>query len=612
MGLAENFASEVYGLCAIPALALLWAMVLNGAKANWKMVSGSLLVAQIATILSGMGLVYLFYRQTQELNWVAPFLGALAFIGVSAYLLVQAALERKLIVGQPLAILISLFRYYSGIGLGLSVYVISVVLAGSGLISLAKLLQVSEINRELLLWLKTPIGIFAGLAASELCAGFIARVALSSSAEKREENKTLDRVVSDLKMKALKIRWVSSAGSPLRVFRTTTGFKSSTLWISPELLKEADSKQIHFLFAREDIAQKKKRAWEKIKDAAFYSAILTLPYLLLAQAMLYLAPESWSVAGSLGLYAGLFLAQKWIQSARARIYLREDTWPALREADLNLSEVRAHSLSLSGKFAEIRGVPMILGFPRAWQDEFASVNEDRVSARGMAKHPRAFSLLILALALAVVWQFALKNPFALRRAAEAGDLGEIGRLSTRGVSVDSIDLLANGMFPLLAACGKKQIEAVKLLLEKKADPNQMHRLGLFPLLIASEQGSLEIVDALLQAGAKVNLKGLRGYTPLMMAAIHGNLEVAERLIAKGASLNARSKHRSTALMLAISNNQDGVALRLIQAGASVLARDMDGDSAFDIAGRRHKTELISIMLKVAQSGAGKGVSRTHF
>jgi ankyrin repeat protein len=60
------------------------------------------------------------------------------------------------------------------------------------------------------------------------------------------------------------------------------------------------------------------------------------------------------------------------------------------------------------------------------------------------------------------------------------------------------------------------------------------------------------------------------------------------LFQKGALLDLRSDHHSTALMLAVQTpNNEEVVKFLIDQGADVRFVDLDGDSAIDIAKRKH-------------------------
>lgn len=72
--------------------------------------------------------------------------------------------------------------------------------------------------------------------------------------------------------------------------------------------------------------------------------------------------------------------------------------------------------------------------------------------------------------------------------------------------------------PLSLAAWSRNADAVKLLLEYKADPNAQDKDGLTPLHVAAQRGFDEIVRLLIANGADSSLKDKNGDTPLHAAA----------------------------------------------------------------------------------------------
>ncbi|CAM6053225.1 unnamed protein product [Sphagnum tenellum] len=70
---------------------------------------------------------------------------------------------------------------------------------------------------------------------------------------------------------------------------------------------------------------------------------------------------------------------------------------------------------------------------------------------------------------------------------------------------------ATGNTPLLYACSGGQLDVVRLLLEMKADPNQVGAAGLTPLTEVCIRGNYDIAKLLLSYGADRE-KGVRGVT----------------------------------------------------------------------------------------------------
>jgi len=125
------------------------------------------------------------------------------------------------------------------------------------------------------------------------------------------------------------------------------------------------------------------------------------------------------------------------------------------------------------------------------------------------------------------------------------------------------------------------LEAMKLLLSRGADPNIATRRGCAPLQVAaglqhSHQGANQVPDARLEVikflveemKANVNAKDDRGYTALHGAALIGRNDVIEYLVQKGGDIKARATQ--------ISGSGDG-------GGEAKEAAEGKGDTIADMA-----------------------------
>ncbi|EHK23115.1 uncharacterized protein TRIVIDRAFT_201371 [Trichoderma virens Gv29-8] len=129
--------------------------------------------------------------------------------------------------------------------------------------------------------------------------------------------------------------------------------------------------------------------------------------------------------------------------------------------------------------------------------------------------------------------------------------------------------------PLQLASEIGQVEAVKLLLEHKADPNALpaHDHGMTALQAAasSETACIETVELLLAAGAAINAgpAAVGGITALQGAAIKGHFQIAILLIEKGANVNAPPaiKDGRTAIEGAAEHGRLDMVQMLLNAGA---------------------------------------------
>jgi len=100
------------------------------------------------------------------------------------------------------------------------------------------------------------------------------------------------------------------------------------------------------------------------------------------------------------------------------------------------------------------------------------------------------------------------------------------------------DLMYDGRTALLCAAKNGNLELIKRLLDRGADPNLASEnlgsgrrtdYGLTPLMAASARGRTDIVRMLLNAGANLNLEDGNGRTALRLASIEGHRDIVKIL-----------------------------------------------------------------------------------
>jgi ankyrin repeat protein len=159
----------------------------------------------------------------------------------------------------------------------------------------------------------------------------------------------------------------------------------------------------------------------------------------------------------------------------------------------------------------------------------AELNEDGVSALLFAKYYGQEDAVEL-----------LRPEKPQLDAYEAAALGETARLrELLDFDPSLVGAYAPDGFTLLGlAAFFKHPDAVRLLLERGADPNQQARhaqIKAHPIhSAAAEGGSTEIVRLLLDAGADVNVEQPGGFTALDAAEQAGNVELMALLRERGA------------------------------------------------------------------------------
>ena len=118
------------------------------------------------------------------------------------------------------------------------------------------------------------------------------------------------------------------------------------------------------------------------------------------------------------------------------------------------------------------------------------------------------------------------------------------------------------------------LEMAGLLIRAGADVKAANRDGATPLFLASQNGSAAMIEKLLKAGADVNAPILsHGETALMMAARSGNVAAVKVLLDHGAQLNTKDNLRgTTAMMWAAEQGHAAVLQLLADRGADLAAQ----------------------------------------
>ena len=117
--------------------------------------------------------------------------------------------------------------------------------------------------------------------------------------------------------------------------------------------------------------------------------------------------------------------------------------------------------------------------------------------------------------------------------------------------------------PLLQAIQKDNLQKIKSLLARGANPNASDPAGpVTALMLAAEGGDVQAVSLLLGAGAKVNTQGAGGFTPLLLAAGSNHLTTIRLLLDHGADTEKQDIIGRTVLLRA-TDGDDLVTIRLL-------------------------------------------------
>lgn len=129
--------------------------------------------------------------------------------------------------------------------------------------------------------------------------------------------------------------------------------------------------------------------------------------------------------------------------------------------------------------------------------------------------------------------------------ARSGDAAMLAALVTKGLPVNLRNHKGDTLLMLASYHG--HVDAVKVLLEHKADPELRNDNGQSPIAGAAFKGDLAVVKALVSGGAQVEGASFDGRTALMMAAMFNRGEIVDYLISQGADPQAKDANGVTAL-----------------------------------------------------------------
>jgi ankyrin len=131
----------------------------------------------------------------------------------------------------------------------------------------------------------------------------------------------------------------------------------------------------------------------------------------------------------------------------------------------------------------------------------------------------------------------------------------------------------DGMTALHWAARQNDLDTVQTLIKAGAKAGAVTRYGVTPIYLAAVNGNAAMIDTFVRAGVDPNSANPGGETTLMTATRTGSVEAVKLLIDRGAQVNAKEGQRGqTALMWAVLENHPAVARLLIEKGADVNAQ----------------------------------------
>ena len=191
----------------------------------------------------------------------------------------------------------------------------------------------------------------------------------------------------------------------------------------------------------------------------------------------------------------------------------------------------------------------------------------------------------------------------LLKAVEKGGLNAIKLSLNKGADPNHARK-SDGATPLILAamCGHEEVMQY-LSTVKGVDPNKSKNYGAAPLLLASEKGYTEVVKLLLEKGADPNQGESDGVTPLQMAAQEGHKEVVKLLLEMKADPNQANNSGVTSLLVSAQQGHIVIVKTLLENGADPNQANNAGNTPLMNANKSGHIEVKELLSKCANSTA---------
>ena len=205
------------------------------------------------------------------------------------------------------------------------------------------------------------------------------------------------------------------------------------------------------------------------------------------------------------------------------------------------------------------------------------------------------------------WRVSTTLDERLVRAATRSDFAAIDELLKAGANVNGATDRQGEASPLIGAARQGQLEAVRVLLDRGADPNMPVLGDGSPLIGAAARGHLEVVSLLLDRGADPNQAVEFDGSPLIAAAEMGRTEVVRLLLDRGANVDQIVPGDENALIKASARGHLEVVKLLVSRGADVNARAWASAPKIvefiRLTGNRKGWDVISVEKRSSQKAA---------
>jgi ankyrin repeat protein len=166
----------------------------------------------------------------------------------------------------------------------------------------------------------------------------------------------------------------------------------------------------------------------------------------------------------------------------------------------------------------------------------------------------------------------------------------------------------------LAAAMPRQLEMMRILLDRGASPNAVAWKKSRPLHWAAAAGNYPAAELLLEKGALVDAVGTRKNTALHVATINNNMGLVKLLVAHDADVRAQGKEGRTPLHMACADGYLTLVKFFVtqQARTWVALRDSSGCTPLHTAAIEGRVQVVARLLNMSMGSMKDKTSRTSF
>lgn len=201
-------------------------------------------------------------------------------------------------------------------------------------------------------------------------------------------------------------------------------------------------------------------------------------------------------------------------------------------------------------------------------------------------------LIVILIPLAFLSMKLLKESSIMYH-TKCGNIEKIRQLLSKSANPDKAD--NEGNIPLLWVSQKENIEILKLLLQSGANTELTNYNGETAIMIACKNGLINTVKVLIEYGANIEATSQDFYSPLLFACEYNHRPVIELLLNNNAKVNTDNSHWPTPLLLG-RTLLDNIKF-LVSKGAKVNTKDKSGKTPIMVARSRGEFDIIKYLIE---------------